>query len=64
MKPTEENERPDGIPSRPAAALVLARWNSWARLWFPESGTTTWVDLATVGFETVPAPGSVAGDED
>ena len=32
-------------------ALVLARWNSWVRLYFPETGEMAWVDLREVGFE-------------
>lgn len=32
-------------------ALVLARWNSWVRLYFPDTGEMAWVDLREVGFE-------------
>ena len=32
-------------------ALVLARWNSWVRLYYPATGETAWVDLREVGFE-------------
>ena len=34
-------------------ALVLARWNSWVRLYFPDTGETAWVDLREVGFEVL-----------
>ena len=49
-------------PPQPGAALVTARWNSWVRVWFPDTDETTWVNLDEVGFETVPAPGSAAGE--
>ena len=32
-------------------ALVVARWNSWVRLYYPGTGEMTWVDLREVGFE-------------
>jgi hypothetical protein len=32
-------------------ALVMARWNSWVRLYYPATGEMTWVDLREVGFE-------------
>ncbi len=32
-------------------ALVLARWNSWVRVYYPDTGETAWVDLREVGFE-------------
>ena len=39
------------------SALVLARWNSWVRLYFPKTGDVLWVDLREVGYEVVhPAP--------
>jgi len=36
-----------------ASALVLARWNSWVRLYFPKTGDILWVDLREVGYEVV-----------
>lgn len=41
-------------PPQPGAALVLERWNSWARLYFPETQEWSWVNLADVGFARVP----------
>jgi hypothetical protein len=35
------------------SALVLARWNSWVRLYFPKTGDILWVDLREVGYEVV-----------
>ena len=32
-------------------ALVLARWNSWVRVWLPASGEIRWVDLGETAFE-------------
>jgi len=58
---TTSNPSTDGqIPPLAGPALVVDRWATWARLWFPESGLTTWVDLAEVGFEPVPAASSDA----
>ena len=42
-------------PPPPRPALVLERWNSWARVFFPDTQEWTWVDLAEVPFE--PAAG-------
>jgi hypothetical protein len=36
-------------------ALVMARWNSWVRLYYPSTGEMTWVDLREVGFEILEA---------
>lgn len=52
-------ELPSTAP-RPGAALVLERWNSWARLYFPETQEWTWVDLAETGFERLPRPAASA----
>jgi len=43
---------------RRGAALVVARWNAWARLWFPETGEAAWVNLDEVDFKPQPALGS------
>lgn len=45
-----------------SAARVLALQGTWAKLWFPESDETLWVDLAQVEFEPAPAqPNALAG---
>jgi hypothetical protein len=36
---------------QPEPALVLDRWNSWVRLYFPSSGGTGWINLAEVDYE-------------
>ena len=41
---------PETAP-QPGAALVLARWNSWVRVYWPDTGETAWVDLAETEFE-------------
>ncbi|HJP02975.1 MAG TPA: hypothetical protein QF764_14510 [Planctomycetota bacterium] len=28
-------------------ALILERWNSWARVWLPATGESRWIDLET-----------------
>jgi len=43
---------PEHAP-QPGAALVIARWNSWVRVYFPETQETTWVNLEEVGYQTV-----------
>lgn len=35
--------------------LVVDRWNSWVRVMFPDTGETTWVDLAETAYEPLPA---------
>ena len=30
---------------RQQRALILERWNSWARVWLPATGESRWVDL-------------------
>lgn len=32
-------------------AMVLERWNSWVRLYFPSSGGTGWINLDEVDYE-------------
>jgi hypothetical protein len=46
---TGEDEQAPAGAAQPA--LVLARWHSWVRLYFPATGETAWVDLREVGFE-------------
>jgi len=41
---------------QPGAALVLARWNSWVRLYFPDEGVAEWVNLQDVPFEPASPP--------
>jgi hypothetical protein len=41
----------DGEPPAGEPSLVIARWNSWVRLYYPATGEMTWVDLREVGFE-------------
>lgn len=43
-------------PTRPA--LVLDRWNSWVRVYLPETGETRWVDLGQTQFTPLTASGS------
>ena len=52
MHLVENNQLPEDQGKR---ALVLARWNSWVRLYFPATGETSWVDLREVGFEILEA---------
>ena len=40
---------------QPGAALVVARWNSWVRLYWPETGQIEWVDLRETKFENLSA---------
>ena len=35
------------------AVLVLQRWNSWVRVYDPETGETAWVDLGETEYEPV-----------
>lgn len=58
MKRNDPTSTEGQAPPRPGAALVVDRWNSWARLWFPENDETAWVNLAEVGFHRVQATGS------
>ena len=46
-----------GATPRPGAALVVARWNAWARLWFPETGEAVWVNLDELDFTPLTALG-------
>ena len=39
--------RPEDAP-QPGAALVVDRWNSWVRLYFPDEGVMEWVNLQDV----------------
>lgn len=32
-------------------AMVLERWNSWVRLYFPSSGGSGWINLDEVDYE-------------
>jgi hypothetical protein len=34
-----------------APALVVDRWNSWVRVWFPDSGDMHWVNLDETEYE-------------
>ena len=34
-------------------ALVLARFDSWVHVWFPDTRETRWINLAKTAFETV-----------
>ncbi len=45
---------PETAP-QPGAALVLARWNSWVRVYWPDTGETAWVDLAETAHEPAPS---------
>jgi len=52
-KPTLAQWEPTFEPS--TAAQVLALNGKWAKLWFPESDETLWVDLTQVEYEPVVA---------
>lgn len=42
----------------PTRALVLARWNSWVQVWFPDTDEREWIDLGETAFApTEPAEG-------
>lgn len=64
MKRNDSHPTEAQAPPRPGAALVVDRWNSWARLWFPENDETAWVNLAEVGFQRVPAAGPATPRDD
>jgi hypothetical protein len=38
------------------AALVLERWNSWVKLYFPSSGGTGWINLGEADYEVLDGP--------
>jgi hypothetical protein len=42
-------------PPGQAPALVLERWNSWVRVFLPDSGEIRWVDLGQVAFDSMQA---------
>jgi len=44
----------DTAPQSPA--LVLQRWNSWVRVFLPDSGETRWVDLGETAFQRMDTP--------
>lgn len=46
----------DSAPHSPA--LVLERWNSWVRVYLPDSGETRWVDLGGTAFQRMDGPPS------
>ena len=48
----------EAAPQSPA--LVLERWNSWVRVYLPDTGETRWVDLGEVAYERMDAPPSGA----
>ena len=52
-KTTAAQWEPTFEPS--TAAQVLALNGKWAKLWFPESDETLWVDLTQVEYEPVVA---------
>ena len=37
-------------PAAPVRALVLARWNSWVQVWFPDTDEREWIDLRETAF--------------
>jgi hypothetical protein len=51
--PTQAQWEPTFEPS--TAAQVLALNGKWAKLWFPDSDETLWVDLSEVDYEPVVA---------
>jgi|GEM_PF-3486105 len=44
----------DSQPTEARPALVLQRWNSWVRVYLPESGELRWVDLREARYEPLP----------
>jgi DNA-binding HxlR family transcriptional regulator len=46
-------QRSEPTPEGSALAKVLAVDGTWACLWIPETGETTWVDLARVEHEPI-----------
>lgn len=65
MDPTPRGPDEDSSVAPPSsgAALVVARWNAWVRVWLPSSGETRWVNLREVGFQPGSAARSGAGEE-
>jgi len=49
MSPRQQ--RSEDAPEGAVAARVVAVDGTWACLWIPETGQTTWVDLAQVEHE-------------
>ena len=45
---TSSEQQPECAP-----ALVVDRWNSWVRVWFPDSGDLTWINLDEHRFEVL-----------
>lgn len=37
--------------AKSAPALVVDRWNSWVRVWFPDTGDLAWINLDEHPFE-------------
>jgi len=54
-------EHDTGAPPA-GAALVLARWHSWVRVWIPDRGEITWVNLDETSFRTVAPAHSADSD--
>ena len=48
---TPRQERSEPAPEGAVPARVVAVDGTWACLWIPETGQTTWVDLAQVEHE-------------
>lgn len=46
-----QRETSENAPQGAVAAQVVAVDGTWACLWFPGTGETTWVDLAQVEHE-------------
>jgi hypothetical protein len=46
---------------QPGAALVVARWNSWVQVYFPDEDVKEWVNLQDVPFEPASPPEATAG---
>lgn len=46
---TTSREAPTESP-----ALVLQRWNSWVRVYLPETREVRWVDLSEMGYAPLP----------
>lgn len=52
---------PDAPQASPA--LVLQRWNSWVRVYLPETREVRWVDLSEATYEPLPEGAPPAGDD-
>lgn len=50
-------------PTNASPALVLQRWNSWVRVFLPETQETRWVDLTEHEYVPIDATDDLGGEE-